>query len=301
MFAKSSHKSVRRPPFLGATALMLLLPLGLLLAPGSAQATPILASADNFAVLGATTVTNTGTTAIIGDLGVYPGTAITGMGPPSTVIGTTYAGGPVAAQAQTDALTAFNALGAMPMTANLSGMNLGGMTLTPGVYYFSSSAQLTGTLTLNFASDPTGSFVFQIGSTLTTASLADVIVENGGPESSIFWDVGSAATLGTGTDFDGNILADTSITLNTGTDICGRAIALTGAVTLDTNAVTNDCPATDFGSLGFSGAGTPASPPPSSVPEPTSALLLATALLGAAASMRGFRLSSGSASRLPTA
>jgi type VI secretion system secreted protein VgrG len=161
---------------------------------------------------------------------------------------------------------------------------------------------LTGTLTLNFAGDPTGSFVFQIGSTLTTAGLGDVVVENGGPLSSIFWDVGTAATLGTGTDFAGNIIADTSITLNTGTDICGRAIALTGAVTMDANTVSNNCPATDFGSLGFSGAGIiPPPPPPSSVPEPTSALLLATGLLSAAASMRGFRASSGSASRLPAA
>src|SRR6202035_475097 len=121
--------------------------------------------------------------------------------------------------------------------ANLTGQDLGGMTLNPGIYHFNTSAQLTGALLLNTTGNPTGTFIFQIGSTLTTAS-ASAVTFFGPADPNIFWQVGSSATLGTGTVFDGNILALTSITLTTGTNITtGRALAINGAVTMDTNSV----------------------------------------------------------------
>jgi hypothetical protein len=154
---------------------------------------------------------------------------------------------------------------------NLTGTILGTgvSTLNAGVYTFNSSAQLTGTLTLDAQGNPNALFVFQIGSTLTSASLATVNVINGGTTTGVYWDIGSSATLGTGTIFAGNILAVTSITLNTGAEIlCGRAFAQNGAVTMDTNTISNNCSGgdfgserTDFGSDGFSGGALPAGEP----------------------------------------
>src|SRR6202011_3330469 len=208
---------------------------------------PALGTVASFAVLGASTVTNTGssilsgTAANPGNLGVSPGSAITGF-PPGILTGpgaTIHANDAVAIQAQIDLTTAYNNLAGRPTTVNLTGQNLGGLTLVPGVYNFSSSAQLTGVLNLNGLGNPNSIFVFNIGSTLTTASASAVSLINGAQGGNVFWKVGSSATLGTTTSFAGAILAQTSITLNTGAKIiCGAAWAHTGAVTLDTNTIT---------------------------------------------------------------
>ncbi|MGB7556564.1 MAG: ice-binding family protein [Candidatus Korobacteraceae bacterium] len=202
----------------------------------------VLGSADAFGILGASTVTNTGPSVVFQNLGVAPGTSITGF-PPGIVLGTIHDDDAVAMQAQADALTGYNFLAGLAPTQILTGQDLGGLTLHPGVFFFASSAQMTGTLTLDFEGLSNMMFVFQIGSTLTTASASSVMVTNPGSNDEVFWQVGSSATLGTTTDFYGSIIADQSITLNTGANItCGRAIALNGAVTMDTNNVdTGNC------------------------------------------------------------
>jgi len=268
----------------------LLLPLTL----PSARA-DLLGTAASFAVLAGSTVTNTGPTTIAGDLGVSPGTAVTGF-PPGIVSGTLHEADAAAGTAQNDLTTAYNMLAALPFNENLTGQDLGGLTLLPGVYFFASSAQLTGTLTLNAQGNDNALWVFEIGKTLTTASSSVVQVINGGPDDGLFWQVGSSATLGTGTSFEGNILAAQSITLETGAIIpCGRALAENAAVTMDTNVISTACTAipgwssSQASELGGQ-SGTPgvalSSPAnssvsdysPSLIPEPSGLLLLATCL-----------------------
>jgi hypothetical protein len=198
---------------------------------------PVLLSSSSFAVLGASAVSNTGPTLVTGNLGSSPTGSITGF-PPGTVSGATHSGDATAATAQTDLFAAYNDAASRPFDTNLTGIDLGGLTLTPGVYKFSTSAQLTGVLTLDAQNNPNAVWIFQIGSTLTTASASSVVMINGGVPGNVFWQVGSSATFGTTTTFLGNVLALVSITATTGANFTGRLFAHTGAVTLDTNNVT---------------------------------------------------------------
>ena len=204
---------------------------------------PSLGTAANFAVLGAATVTNTGETSLVGNLGVNPGTSCTGFvapctGGPGIVSGTIHAADPVTAQAQTDASSAYSLAFAQACTTTFPPItDIGGMILTPGVYCFPSSAGVTGALTLDAQNNPNAAFIFRIGSTLITASASTVVLINGAQPSNVFWQVGSSATLGTTTNFAGSIVALASITVTTGaTSNCGL-YALNGAITLDSNTI----------------------------------------------------------------
>jgi len=238
------------------------LPLPLLVVSAFANSanTVNLGTAGSYAVLAGSAVTNTGSSVLTGNLGVSAGCAVTGF-PPGSASGTIHKCDAAAAQAQRDLTTAYNSAKGLSPTMTLTGKDLGGMTLTPGVYFFASSAQLTGTLTLNNLGNPNALFVFQIGSTLTTASSSSVVFSSSLKDSNVFWQVGSSATLGTGTTFEGNILANTSITLTTGASIgCGSALAMNGAVTLDNNVIGGGCGGSKWvvpepGTLGLLGAG----------------------------------------------
>ncbi|WP_084117130.1 ice-binding family protein [Alkalibacter saccharofermentans] len=230
----------------GSTSLILALSLILLLMPASVVAsepTVGLGTTESFAVLAGTTITNTGSTVISGDaggnIGVSPGSSVTGFPPGTVQDGTIHLNDAEAIQAQADLVTAYNDAAGRPVTSDMTGQDLGGMTLTPGVYFFSSSAQLTGTLTLDAQGDPEAVFIFQIGSTLTTASNSRVSLINGAQYCRVFWQVGSSATLGTSTEFVGHIFALTDITANTNATVQGQLLARNGAVTLDSNTITN--------------------------------------------------------------
>lgn len=242
------------------------------------QTAPALGAASSFVVLAGSSVTNTGATTVSADLGVSPGSAVTGFPPGTVTGGSIHAADALAGRAQADTTTAYNNLTSQPCTRNLTGQDLGGLTLIPGVYCFSSSAQLTGTLTLNAQGSGSAVFVFLIGSTLTTASNSVVAITNSGSACNVFWQVGTSATLGTTTSFIGNILALTSITLNTGANVVGRALARNGAVSMDTNQV---------GSGGCAvGAPTPTAtlvlPPTTATATATTAAATATATATAA-------------------
>lgn len=203
----------------------------------TASAAPILGpTVASFAVLGGGGVTSSGATTINGNVGSAPTNSITGF-PPGGITWGTLTSTAFAQQAQNEALTAYNFLAGQTPTQILTGTDLGGLTLTAGVYKFASSAQLTGTLTLDAQGNNNALFIFEIGSTLTTASSSIVSLINGAPTDGIFFQVGSSATLGDSTFFRGNILADTSITLDPFAQIaCGRALAginvTSGAVTM---------------------------------------------------------------------
>ena len=196
-----------------------------------------LGSAANFAVLAGSTVTNTGPSIIIGSVGVSPGTSITGLPAGQPNPGSIHSNDAVAMLAQSDLTIAYTSLAGMVCGTNLTGQDLGGQTLTPGVYCFNTSAQLTGTLTLDGQGNSNAVFVIQMGSTLTTASNAALNLIGAAQVANVYWLVGSSATLGTGTALGGNIVAQASITLTTGASLTGRALARDGAVTMDTNTV----------------------------------------------------------------
>jgi len=196
-----------------------------------------LGTATGFAVLAGAGITNTGPTTITGDVGTFPTTTETGFGT-VTIIGTNHAGDAVTQGAKNDLVTAYNdAAGRVPFTV-VAG-DLGGQTLVAGVYQSSSSLGITGTLTLDAQGDPNAVFIFQMGSTLTTAAEnSNVVLINGAQACNVFWQVGSSATLGTNTTFQGTILALTAITATTGAVVNGRLLARNDAVILDTNTIT---------------------------------------------------------------
>jgi hypothetical protein len=196
-----------------------------------------LGSATPYAVVAGSTITNTGPTVINGDVGLSPGTSITGF-PPGLVNGTTDAADATSLAAQTSSTAAFGVAAGETPFATVAAGTLGGTTLVPGIYQAAGGLSLTGTLTLNAGGDADAVFIFQSGSTLTTASGSSVVLEGGAQACNVFWTVNSSATLGTTTDFVGTILALTSITLDTGASVSGRLLAQTGAVTLDDNSVT---------------------------------------------------------------
>ena len=196
-----------------------------------------LGTAANFAVLGGSTVTNTGTSVINGDLGLSPGTSVTGF-PPGTLNGTEHTANATALQAKADLVTAYNnAAGQTPVST--VDTELGGTTKTAGIYNSASGTfGITGTLTLDAQGDANSVFIFKTATTLITGGASDVLLVNGAQACNVFWQVGSSGTLGSNSTFKGNILALTSITLSTGANVEGRVLARNGAVTLDTNIVT---------------------------------------------------------------
>jgi Ice-binding-like len=196
------------------------------------------ANASTMVVLAGSTITNTGSSVLTGNLGLSPGTSVTGF-PPGIVNGVQHITDGFAATAQTDLTTAFVAGNALTPTATLvSPGDLGGRTLPPGVYSAASSIGITGTVTLDAQGNPNAVWVFQIGSTLTTAvGNSNVALINGAQASNVFWVVGSSATLTGTSTFAGNILAQTSISVGGSVNLSGRLLARSGAVTLITDTL----------------------------------------------------------------
>jgi hypothetical protein len=229
-------------------------------APAGAQQAVGLGTAESFAVLAGSGITNTGPTTITGDVGTFPTTTQTGFGSITlTGTSTNHGGDALTQSAKTDLVTAYNdAAGRLPQTSVAT--ELGGTTLTSGVYT-SPTFGLTGTLTLDGLNDPNASFVFQAGSTLITATDSRVLLINGANPCRVTWQVGSSATFGTRTSFVGDVLAQTSITANNSATFQGRLLARDGAVTLDTNTISNAaCSVTNTSAVGqpiISGAAAP--------------------------------------------
>jgi Ice-binding-like len=238
--------------------LLLLALLSTLLFTSRALAAPAsvgLGSAASFSVLGGSTITNTGPTTMFGDLGLSPGSSVTGA---PHVLGQTHVDDAVAIGAKNDLTTAYNDAASRP-TNGSAGTDLAGQTFSPGVRTASSSLLLSsGSVTLDAQGDPNAVFIFQIGSTLITGSSTAVLLVNGAQACNVFWQVGSSATLGTGTRFVGTIMALATITANTAATIHGRLLAQTGAVNLDTNTITtSNCASSATGSGGGTETATP--------------------------------------------
>ncbi len=270
--------------------------------PTSVTGATRLGAAADFALLGAAAVTNSGASAVRGDMGVSPGVSMTGL---DTVAhnGGVHANDVVAVTAQGAAGSAYDSLSALAFDVDLSGTDLGSLgSLPPGVYRFATAAELTGALILDFAGHQAQPFVFQIGTALTTIAASQLTVINGSADSAIYWLVGSSATLGAGSTFVGNVIADQSITLADGARIlCGRGLALHGALTMIANLVSNDCAAGDlgsglgdFGSHGYDGFGNGGV---STAPEPGTWAMLLTGF-GAVGGLARRRRQAAHSSRL---
>jgi hypothetical protein len=230
-----------------------------------------LGTASSFAVLGGSTVTNTGPTVVSGDLGLTPGSSVTGFPPGSVVGGAIHVNDSIAMQAQNDLTTAYNNAAGRLNPTTVSG-DIGGQTFFPGVYNSGSTLMITGSVVLDGQGNSGAVFIFQVGSALTTLSGSHVILINGATPANVFWQVTASATLGTGSSFQGNILALQSITATTGATILGRLLARNAAVTLDSNTITAP------GSINAP----PPSGPPGGVPSPSSVILVAIGLVCAA-------------------
>ena len=233
----SAHKNVIHTSGSVRAAALIIFGLLATISFAAAQTTISLGGAEKVAILGSSTVTNAGPTTVVGNVALSsPGVSVTGFPPGTITGGSIHIGDALANQAHADAATAYAQLAGETLTMDLSGQNLGGMILTPGVYHFGTAAALDGTLRLDTGGDPNATFVFQIGTTLTTGVASQITLLNGNTVD-IFWQVGSSATIGVGSTFYGNILADQSITVNSGATINGRAIAINAAVTLSTNTI----------------------------------------------------------------
>ena len=273
--ARRSASSATAATATAAGLLTLLFAAGLTLSfMGNASAAAVtvpLGTAHSYAVLAGSTVTNTGPTVINGNVGLHPGTAVSGF-PPGSVNGTIHAADAVADQAKQDLKNGYNVAAGEKPPIPVTG-DLGGQTLTRGVYNSATTMGLTGDLTLDAQGDPDAMWVFQAGSTLTTASASRVNLVNGASACNVFWQVGSSATLGTASTFRGSILALTSITVTTGVTVHGRVLARNGAVTLDTDVITRpNCPNTTPSSSPTATASTGPTGGPSTGPtgQPTS-------------------------------
>jgi hypothetical protein len=246
-----------KPTYLRRAGIAFAMAIAFAAIPAAAQAAPVnLATVGPFVALGGSTVTNTGPSVLNGDLGVAPGTSLVGFGLPAVVNGATHDNDAVAGQAQADLTAAYDVAAGQPVAPSndLTGTNLGNRTLTAGAYRYTSSAQLTGPLTLDAQGDPNAQFVFEIAAELTTAPASSVVLVNGASPCNVFWQVGSSATLDTTTAFQGNLMALTSISLNNGASVIGRVLARNGQISLINNV------------LDGSMCGTGSTPPPSVEP-----------------------------------
>jgi hypothetical protein len=246
--------------------------LGMLLVAGplatgamAVVSVPPLATTSAFSVLAGSTVTNVGTTSVDRSVGVSPGTAVTGAST-MTVGGTYHQADAVALQAKNDLTTAYNNAANQTTPAD-PGPELGGQTLTAGIYNRATAMALTGALTLDGANNPNSVWVFQAGSTLTTGSASSIVLTRGANACNVFWQVGSSATFGTTTTFVGTVMADQSITMGTGATLQGRVLARVAAVNLHANVITS--PACSYDTTVTGGTRTPTVPVVTPTPTPT--------------------------------